>query len=76
MFGNEQDVLRQIEAYTRARGMAESTFGRLAVNDGKLVESLRQGRTVTLRTVRKIQDFILENPAPPTHAAPQPERAA
>lgn len=62
MFTNEQDVLREIEAYTRAKKMAESTFGRLAANDGKLVESLRRGNTVTLKTIQKIQDYIERNP--------------
>ncbi|BAQ18346.1 hypothetical protein [Methyloceanibacter caenitepidi] len=55
-------MLREIEAYTKAKGMAESTFGRLAANDGKLVDSLRGGSTVTLKTLRKIQAYIEGNP--------------
>jgi hypothetical protein len=38
--------------------MAESTFGRQAVNDGKLCVRLRSGNNVTLETAEKIRDFI------------------
>lgn len=62
MTTHEQELLQQIERYTKAANMAESTFGRLAVNDGKLVDSLRRGSTVTLKTLRKIQLFIANHP--------------
>ena len=32
-----QTFIDEIEAYCRDRSMAESTFGRVAVNDGKFV---------------------------------------
>ena len=35
--------------------MAESTFGRVAVNDGKLVARLRAGKTINLNTLSKIE---------------------
>ncbi|MEJ8575028.1 hypothetical protein [Microbaculum marinum] len=38
--------------------MAESTFGRLAVNDGKLVARLRDGKSVTLHTLERLQQFM------------------
>ena len=38
--------------------MAESTFGRLAVNDGKLVSRLRLGGRVTTDTVDRVHAFI------------------
>ncbi len=60
----ESDLLREIEDYIATREMAASTFGRLAVNDGKLVDSLRNGSTVTLRTVAKIRTYIAAHPAP------------
>ncbi|MCP4375823.1 MAG: hypothetical protein GY794_06575 [bacterium] len=62
MFTNEHDVLKEIEVYTKAKEMAESTFGRLAANDGKLVDSLRSGNTVTLKTLRKISQYIATHP--------------
>ena len=39
---NDQ-ILSQISEFCRNADMAESTFGRRAVNDGKLVHRLREG---------------------------------
>jgi hypothetical protein len=55
--GNEA-LLRDINAYCRRVGMAESTFGRLAVNDGKLVSRLRFGGSVTAATAGRVRGFI------------------
>ena len=38
--------------------MAESTFGRRAVNDGKLVHRLREGKRITIDTLDRIQAYI------------------
>ena len=51
-------LLREIAGYCRRVGMAESTFGRLSVNDGKLVSRLRFGGRVTLGTVERVHSFI------------------
>ena len=51
-------LLREIESFCRLAGMAESTFGREAVNDGKLCSRLRSGRNVTLDTASRIRRFI------------------
>src|SRR5947199_333329 len=51
-------LLREIAGYCRRVGMAESTFGRLAVNDGKLVSRLRFGGRVKLGTVERVHSFI------------------
>jgi SAM-dependent methyltransferase len=51
-------LLREISDYCRRVGMAESTFGRLAVNDGKLVSRLRTGASVTLDTMERVRGFI------------------
>jgi hypothetical protein len=72
MMAGEQDIplprtaealLDQIAWYCRATGMAESTFGRRAVNDGKFATRLRYGGKVTMDTVQRVQDFIRTNPA-------------
>ncbi|MBI3513469.1 MAG: hypothetical protein HY060_05305 [Proteobacteria bacterium] len=55
---DNEALLREIAGYCRRIGMAESTFGRLAVNDGKLVSRLRFGGRVTLNTVERVQAFI------------------
>ena len=55
---DSQSLLQEISGYCRRVGMAESTFGRLAVNDGKLVSRLRFGGRVTVETVERVRDFI------------------
>jgi hypothetical protein len=62
-----QDLLTEIEAFCRAQGMAESTFGRQALNDGKFVGRLRRGSRVTRPTMQKARDFM----AKAAKAAPQ-----
>ncbi len=54
-------LLSEIEQFCRAARMAESTFGRHAVNDGKLCARLREGKDVTLETAGKIRSFIRHN---------------
>ncbi len=51
-------LLRDIAEYCRRAKMAESTFGRHAVNDGKLVSRLRLGGRVTTDTVERVHAFI------------------
>ena len=51
-------LLAEIEAFCRRSGIAESTFGRQSVNDGKLCVRLRNGKDVTLETAAKIRGFI------------------
>src|SRR5262245_8066221 len=55
-------LLGEIEAFCRRTGIAESTFGRQAVNDGKLCVRLRNGKDVTLETAAKIRGFIEGQP--------------
>ncbi|MBO4223546.1 MULTISPECIES: hypothetical protein [Bradyrhizobium] len=54
---NDQ-ILSQITDFCRGADMAESTFGRRAVNDGKLVHRLREGKKITIDTLDRIQAFI------------------
>ncbi len=51
-------ILARISDYCRGNGMAESTFGRRAVNDGKLVSRLREGKRITIDTLERIENFI------------------
>ena len=44
-----------IAEFCRQSDMAESTFGRQAVNDGKLVHRLREGKRITIDTLDRIQ---------------------
>ncbi|MBV8790578.1 MAG: hypothetical protein JO237_00845, partial [Pseudolabrys sp.] len=54
---NEQ-ILAEISEFCRARGLAESTFGRRAVNDGKLASRLRNGGRITTETLERIRSFM------------------
>ncbi len=58
---DSQTLLREISGYCRQFGIAESTFGRLAVNDGKLVNRLRFGGRVTIETVERVMAFMKDN---------------
>ena len=55
---NGETLLREISEYCRGAGLAESTFGRLAVNDGKFVGRLREGGNVTAQTIARVRRFI------------------
>jgi hypothetical protein len=55
----QSDLLREIETFLAARhSMAETTFGKLAVNDGKFVRRLRDGCNMTLATIDRVRLFI------------------
>ncbi|MDR3465853.1 MAG: hypothetical protein P4M07_07910 [Xanthobacteraceae bacterium] len=68
---NDQ-LVGQIAEFCRQAGMAESTFGRLAVNDGKLVSRLREGKRITVDTLERIRAFLGEG-LPGGTAPPRPE---
>lgn len=60
-----QKLLHEIEAFLQTAGMAETTFGRKAVNDGKLIQRLRGGGSVTLEKASDIRRFISQAPRRP-----------
>ncbi len=49
------ELLTEIESFCRTQGIAESTFGRRVVNDGKFVGRLRDGKGVTTSTVARVR---------------------
>ena len=53
-----ETILREISDYCRKTGLAESTFGRHAVNDGKLTTRLRNGGRITTDTLDQIRAFM------------------
>jgi len=55
---HHRELLKEIVAFTTARGIAESTFGFRAVNDGKFVKRVRAGLSITCNTVDRARDFI------------------
>ena len=69
---NAQQLLAEISDYCRRTGLAESTFGRRAVNDGKLAARLRNGGRITTDTLDRIYGFMQSNPAQDHGAAARP----
>jgi len=53
-----EELLHEIAEFCRNHGVAESTFGRLAVNDGKFVGRIRDGSRVTPPTQERVRAFI------------------
>jgi hypothetical protein len=51
-------LLEEIDAFVAERGIAETTFGRRAVNDGKFVARLRSGGNTTFSTAQRVRDYI------------------
>ncbi len=78
--GLHDALLREITDFCRTKGLAESTFGRRAVNDGKLANRLRNGGRITTETLERIRTFMIDHrngalrPAV-IQAAAQPKRA-
>ncbi|MGD8477747.1 MAG: hypothetical protein PVH05_07305 [Burkholderiales bacterium] len=66
-----QSLLEAISSFCRRERIAESTFGRHAVNDGKFVSRLRDGARITPATLERIHSYMsqrgaeLVNPSPP-----------
>ena len=52
--------LKEIEDFCAKVGIAESTFGRLAVNDGKFVARARGGSNVGKKMVARTYEFMAD----------------
>jgi hypothetical protein len=63
-------LLGSISDFCRRTGMAESTFGRRAVNDGKFVARLRDGARVTPETLQRVNQFMVKHGAAGAGEAP------
>ena len=67
-------LLDSISEFCRRAGMAESTFGRRAVNDGKFVARLRDGARITPETLERVSAYLssrgIEAPATPRELKP------
>lgn len=54
----KQSLLEDIAAYLERTGMAKTTFGLMAVNDGKFVDRIRGGGGVTTKTLDRARLFM------------------
>ena len=70
------EILQDIAAYCQRTGLAESTFGRRAVNDGKLVQRLREGGRITTDTFDRIRLFMAQKPTGRSSLMPSRRMAA
>src|SRR6185436_15954581 len=71
-----EQILGEIRDYCRQTQTAESTFGRLVVNDGKLVSRLRDGARITTGTLDKVRAYLAEHAPASTATAGQPSPVA
>ena len=73
-----EQILGEIRDYCRQTKTAESTFGRLVVNDGKLVSRLRDGARITTGTLDKVRAYLTEHrtASPSAQSKPQPVASA
>src|SRR3954464_7541002 len=63
-------ILQEISDFCRQTGLAESTFGRRAVNDGKLASRLRNGGRITTDTLDRIRAFMASHEGKPASSRP------
>ena len=52
-------LIEEIGSFCEAAGIAETTFGRRAVNDGKFVGRIREGADVNVSTVDRVRAYIV-----------------
>lgn len=52
------ELLAEIEAFLATHQIAPSKFGRLAVNDGKIVSRIRARKDIRVVTINRIRDFL------------------
>jgi hypothetical protein len=71
-----EEILEEVSSFCREAHLAESTFGRLAVNDGKLIARLRSGGRVTTDTLDRLHVFMKRHRAARAMAIDEPPRAA
>jgi hypothetical protein len=55
------ELLNEIRTFCRDNGMAETTFGRRAVNDGKFVGRVRDGARISPKTLEKVETFMAKS---------------
>ena len=56
----QRALLKVIRRFCKTHGIAESTFGRLAVNDGKFVGRIEAGSRIETETARRVDAFIAQ----------------
>ena len=68
---SEGTLLDSISEFCRDSHIAESTFGRHAVNDGKFVARLRDGARITPETLERVNAYLAERGGKPRATPPE-----
>lgn len=55
-------LLGEIRAYVKRKGLLDSKFGRLALNDPAFVRDLSRGREPRSATVDRVRRYMVDNP--------------
>lgn len=58
LIDDPEAITRVITRFCEKHGVAASTFGRLAVNDGKLVSRISAGSRIEAETAKRVEDFM------------------
>ena len=53
-----QEIVKIVREFCEKYEIAESTFGRLSVNDGKFVGRISAGSRIEPETAQRVADFI------------------
>lgn len=51
-------LLTEVDAFLRRTQMPQSTFGRKAIGDPRLLNDMRNGRELRTKTQQRIRDFM------------------
>jgi hypothetical protein len=60
-----QEVQEMCRAYCDKHGCGPSTLGRVALKDSLFIKRVLDGESVTTDKMRKLEQFLLSNPASP-----------
>jgi hypothetical protein len=55
---NNDELIRELDAFLNRHGIADSTFSIRATNDSHLLERVRAGRPIRRSTVLKIRKYM------------------
>ncbi len=53
-----EQLLAEVEDFIRHHGLSDAKFGKLALNDNKFVQQLRERRDLRMSTVDKVRAFM------------------
>jgi hypothetical protein len=73
MILTDAELLTSIEDFLGRTNMAPSRFGREAMREGQLIDTLRKGRSLSLANVNRVLGFMENYEA--HQSAPEPEAA-